>query len=138
MNRERSLRIFYILLLIVGTGFASWLIIRSLEANISLYYTPTDVHNGKVIKGPRMRFGGLVKAQSVKRLSHLMVEFTITDGQADLQVRYKGVLPDLFKEEQGVVATGYLDPNGLLVADEILAKHDEKYMPPKIAPLQAP
>lgn len=132
MTKNRTLRLIFALLVVLGTGISSWLIVRSLQENISFYYTPTDVAAGKVSKGVQTRFGGIVKPQSLDRLYGLQIRFILTDYEHDVPVVYKGILPDLFKEGQGVVVTGAIDESGTLKAVELLAKHDENYLPPNI------
>ncbi len=132
MTKNRTLRLVFSLLIVLGTGVSAWLIIRSLEDNISFYYTPTDVAKGKIAQEMKTRFGGIVKPQSLERLQGLTIRFILTDYTHELPVVYKGVLPDLFKEGQGVVVTGSIQSNGTLKATELLAKHDENYLPPNI------
>jgi cytochrome c-type biogenesis protein CcmE len=132
VTKNRTLRLIFTLLIVLGTGVSAWLIIRSLEENISFYYTPTDVATGKIGKEMRTRFGGIVKPQSLERLHGLAIRFILTDYTHEVPVVYEGVLPDLFKEGQGVVVTGSIQSNGTLKAIELLAKHDENYLPPNI------
>jgi cytochrome c-type biogenesis protein CcmE len=132
VTKHRTLRLIFVLLVLLGTGLSSWLIIRALKENISFYYTPTEAITGKVSQGVSTRFGGIVKPRSLDRLHGLEIRFILTDNQHDIPVVYSGILPDLFKEGQGVVVTGFIDENGVLKATELLAKHDENYLPPKI------
>ena len=111
-------------------GVAALLILNALNSNIALYVTPSDVANGKAPKGQAFRIGGLVKDGSLKR-DELVVHFVITDLVKDIPVSYKGILPDLFKEGKGAVVQGRLESDGQFVASEVLAKHDENYMPPE-------
>ena len=121
-------------LIIIGAraaiGIAALFILNALNSNIALYVTPSEVASGKSPKGQAFRIGGLVKDGSLKR-DELVVHFVITDLVKDIPVSYKGILPDLFKEGKGAVVQGRLEPDGQFVASEVLAKHDENYMPPE-------
>ena len=121
-------------LMIVGAlatlAIAAVLILNALNSNIALYVTPSEVAAGKAPKGQTFRIGGMVKDGSLKR-DELVVHFIITDLVKEIPVTYKGILPDLFKEGKGAVVQGKLDPDGQFVASEVLAKHDENYMPPE-------
>ncbi|MBI2307173.1 MAG: cytochrome c maturation protein CcmE [Rhodocyclales bacterium] len=116
-------------------GIAATLVLNALNSNIALYISPTDVLAGKAPQGKAFRIGGMVKEGTVKREADgVTVSFVVTDTEKDLPVAYKGILPDLFKEGKGVVAQGKLDAgSGRFVASEVLAKHDENYMPPEAA-----
>jgi len=115
---------------LVVIGIAALLILNALNSNIALYVTPSDVAAGKAPQGQAFRIGGMVKEGSVKR-DDLTVHFVITDLVKDIPVSYTGILPDLFKEGKGAVIQGRLNTNGEFVASEVLAKHDENYMPPE-------
>jgi len=121
-------------LLIVGAlatlAIAAVLILNALNSNIALYVTPSEVAAGKAPKDQTFRIGGMVKDGSLKR-DELVVHFIITDLVKEIAVSYKGILPDLFKEGKGAVVQGRLDRDGQFVASEVLAKHDENYMPPE-------
>lgn len=121
-------------LLILGAlgalAIAAVLILNALNSNIALYVTPSEVAAGKAPQGQAFRIGGLVKAGSLGR-DELVVHFVITDLVKEIPVSYKGILPDLFKEGKGAVVQGKLDADGQFVATEVLAKHDENYMPPE-------
>lgn len=121
-------------LIIVGAlatlAIAAVLILNALNSNIALYVTPSEVAEGKAPKGQTFRIGGMVKDGSLKR-DELVVHFIITDMVKEISVAYKGILPDLFKEGKGAVVQGKLDENGQFIASEVLAKHDENYMPPE-------
>ncbi len=121
-------------LLILGAlgalAIAAVLILNALNSNIALYVTPSEVAAGKAPQGQAFRIGGLVKAGSLRR-DELVVHFVITDLVKEIPVSYKGILPDLFKEGKGAVVQGKLDVDGQFVATEVLAKHDENYMPPE-------
>jgi cytochrome c-type biogenesis protein CcmE len=115
---------------LVVLGIASALVLNALNSNIALYVTPSEVAAGKSPHGQAFRIGGLVKDGSVKR-DNLTVHFIVTDLAKDIPVSYTGILPDLFKEGKGAVVQGKLEANGNFVASEVLAKHDENYMPPQ-------
>ena len=109
------------------------LMLNAFRDSIVFFNSPTDVAEKHISAGTRIRIGGLVKAGSVVRGDDLKIRFDVTDGNRDIAVAYQGVLPDLFREGQGVVAEGALDSGGLFDADTILAKHDENYMPKEVA-----
>jgi cytochrome c-type biogenesis protein CcmE len=115
---------------LVAIGIAVALILNALNSNIALFVTPSEVAAGKAPSGQAFRIGGMVKEGTVKR-DGLTVNFVITDMAKDIPVAYTGILPDLFKEGKGAVIQGRLDPNGKFIASEVLAKHDENYMPPE-------
>ena len=115
---------------LLAIGLAAVLILNALNSNIALYVTPSEVAAGNAPKGQAFRIGGMVKDGSVKR-DGLTVNFVITDMAKDIPVAYTGILPDLFKEGKGAVIQGRLEANGKFVASEVLAKHDENYMPPE-------
>ncbi len=115
---------------LMAIGIAATLILNALNSNIALYVTPSEVAAGKSPAGQVFRIGGMVKDGSVKR-DGLTVHFVITDMAKDIPVAYTGILPDLFKEGKGAVIQGRLNPDGQFVASEVLAKHDENYMPPE-------
>ena len=107
-------------------------VLNAFQSNLVFFFTPTQVALGEAPKGRVFRVGGMVKEGSVAREADgVTVRFVVTDTEKDLTVNYKGILPDLFKEGKGVVAQGRLDEQGLFVASEVLAKHDENYMPPE-------
>ena len=108
------------------------LLLYALNSNIVFFYTPTQVSQGEAPTGRAVRIGGLVEPGSLKR-DGTRVEFVVTDGEHQIAVSYVGTLPDLFREGQGVVAEGRLEPGGLFRADSVLAKHDEAYMPREVA-----
>jgi cytochrome c-type biogenesis protein CcmE len=109
------------------------LVLIALEDSIVFFNSPTDLVEKHIKPGQRVRIGGLVKEASVSRSDNLAVRFEVTDGTSTLTVAYQGLLPDLFREGQGVVAEGALDANGTFRADSVLAKHDETYMPKEVA-----
>lgn len=111
-------------------GIAAALVLNALNSNIALYVTPTDVAAGKSPHGQAFRIGGMVKDGSLRR-DNLTVHFIVTDMAKEIPVSYTGILPDLFKEGKGAVVQGRLGPDGQFTASEVLAKHDENYMPPQ-------
>jgi cytochrome c-type biogenesis protein CcmE len=120
--------------ILAGVAIAGALALTAFRQNVTFFFDPSQVAAGQVHAGQRFRLGGMVSKGSVQRAPGSMsVHFVVTDFQHDLPVTYTGVLPDLFREGQGVVAHGSIDKNGVFVADEVLAKHDEKYMPPPVA-----
>jgi cytochrome c-type biogenesis protein CcmE len=120
--------------IVVGVSIAGALALRAFRENVMFYFDPTKVAAGEVKPGQRFRLGGMVVKGSLQRTpGTLNVSFAVTDFQHSVPVRYAQVLPDLFKEGAGMVAYGRLDASGTFVADEVLAKHDEKYMPPELA-----
>lgn len=134
MNPVRKKRLFIVLAILAGVGIAVALALSALQQNINLFYTPTQIANGEAPEGTRIRAGGLVETGSVQRSGDsLSVAFRVTDGAATVTVNYRGILPDLFREGQGIVALGRVNADGVLVADEVLAKHDENYMPPEVS-----
>jgi cytochrome c-type biogenesis protein CcmE len=114
---------------LAAVALASVLVLNALNSNIALYVTPSEVASGKAPQGEAFRIGGLVKDGSLKR-DNLTVHFVVTDLARDIPVSYTGILPDLFKEGKGAVIQGKLGTDGNFVATEVLAKHDENYMPP--------
>lgn len=133
MNPVRKKRLYIVLAILCGVGVAVALALSALQQNINLFYTPTQIANGEAPEGTRIRAGGLVEKGSVKRSADsLEVDFVVTDGAHEVTIRYHGILPDLFREGQGIVALGRVNEQGVLVADEVLAKHDENYMPPEV------
>ncbi len=130
----RQKRLVYIVVALAAVGLAVGLVLNALKDNVSLYFTPTQVYNKEVPQDRSFRIGGLVETGSLKREGDgLTVHFVITDLKKSLPVVYKGILPDLFKEGKGVVAEGKMEADGLMHASEVLAKHDENYMPPEAA-----
>jgi cytochrome c-type biogenesis protein CcmE len=124
--------------LLIGIGFAvlalaAALVLSALRDSIVFFSSPSDVTAKKIEPGKRFRLGGLVQPGSLKRGDNLAVSFVVTDGNASLPVRYQGILPDLFREGQGVISEGALDEAGTFKADNVLAKHDETYMPKEVA-----
>ncbi|MES2013583.1 MAG: cytochrome c maturation protein CcmE [Pseudomonadota bacterium] len=132
--KARHKRFMLIAIGLVLLGLAAKLILNAFQSNMVFFYTPTQVEKGEVPKNTGFRIGGLVLKDSLKRDDDgLTVHFVITDTAKTVPVIYKGILPDLFKEGKGVVAQGKVGADGLFVASEVLAKHDENYMPPEAA-----
>ena len=120
-----------VVLLVAGTSLAAYLGLKAFNENLLYFFSPTDVVNGKAPNGKSFRLGGLVANGSVKR-EGIKVAFDVTDNQNTFTVKYEGILPDLFREGQGIITTGSLK-DGTFMATEVLAKHDENYMPPEVA-----
>ena len=119
---------------LAALGLATYLVLNSLEGNLSYFFSPTEVAEGKAPANHIFRLGGLVEAGSVTREEgELEVNFVVTDMAKSVTVAYSGILPDLFAEGQGVIAQGRMGPDNVFVAEEVLAKHDETYMPPEVA-----
>ena len=125
-----------IVLIVSGVGVlavAVLLVLGTLKDSIVFFNSPTDVVDKHVLPGARIRLGGLVVTGSVSRSDPLSIRFEVTDGNRAIPVTYQGILPDLFREGQGIVAEGSLDNSGVFRADNVLAKHDERYMPKEVA-----
>ncbi|MCH4810871.1 cytochrome c maturation protein CcmE [Vreelandella neptunia] len=134
MTPKRKQKLFVILGLVSLTAIAVGLTLYALRANINLFFSPVQIAQGDAPMKRQIRAGGMVKEGSVSRdPESLDVEFTVTDYVDDLEVYYSGILPDLFREGQGVVVVGELQTDGRLYADKVLARHDENYMPPEVA-----
>jgi cytochrome c-type biogenesis protein CcmE len=130
----RQRRMTLVLVIVCGVGLAGALALRAFRENVMFYFDPSKVAAGEVKPGERFRLGGMVVKGSVQRnAGTLDVRFVVTDFAHSVPVTYSKVLPDLFKEGAGVVALGRMNGSGVFVADEVLAKHDEKYMPPEVA-----
>jgi len=133
MNPKRKQRLILVLFLVIGFSAVVALVLSALNENINLFYNPTQIANGEAPEGARIRAGGMVVEGSITRdTSSLLVNFEVTDYNASIPVAYTGILPDLFREGQGIVAMGRMDGKGVFQADEVLAKHDENYMPPEV------
>ena len=138
MTRRQN-RMLLVALLLSGVFSAGYLGIKAFNENLLYFYTPTDISNGKAPVGKSFRVGGLVEKDSVQR-QDMMVSFVVTDNNKSIKVRYEGILPDLFREGQGVVTSGSItckrkgwSCKNIFIATEVLAKHDENYMPPEVA-----
>lgn len=135
MKPQRKKRLYSLLCIVFGLGLCVSLVMYALSKNINLYFTPTQVVLGEAPANQSFRMGGMVKKHSVQRGSQgLQVNFIVTDFQQEVPVQYSGILPALFREGQGVVIEGRLDSHRQVMAEQVLAKHDEKYMPPGIKP----
>lgn len=133
MHPQRRQRLIAIVALLIGLGLASTFVLLALNENLDVFHSPTDVADGKVMTGKRFKLGGVVLEDSTSRdPDSLLVSFVVTDRFREVPVRYQGILPDLFKEGQSVIATGSLE-NGVFTATQVLAKHDETYMPKEVA-----
>ena len=132
MNPKRQRKLLLITALVLGIGASVGLAMYAMRQNINLFYTPSQLANGEAPSGQRIQAGGLVVKGTVQRdPKSLAVTFMISDLKKQVPVSYTGILPDLFKEGQGIVANGYFK-NGQVEAEEVLAKHDENYMPPQV------
>jgi len=124
-------------MILAGLGaiaVAATLVLNAFRSNLVFFYTPTEIAEGKAPEGRPFRIGGLVEPASLKRVGDgTSIVFVVTDGARSIPVNYTGILPDLFKEGKGVVAQGSIQPDGSFRASEVLAKHDENYMPPEAA-----
>lgn len=133
MLPQRKKKLYLILFLVASVGLTVALGLYAITESVNLFISPTEIAEGKAPIGKTIRAGGLVKAGSVVRgKEDLTVQFEVTDENADLTIVYDGMLPDLFREGQGIVALGQLREDGVFVASEVLAKHDENYMPPEV------
>jgi cytochrome c-type biogenesis protein CcmE len=133
MNPKRKKRLMIILAIVLASSVAVGLTLYALNQNINLFYSTSQIAKGEAPKDARIRVGGMVVKGSLKRATDsLRVEFTLTDYAHTTTVVFTGILPDLFREGQGIIAQGKLDADGVFQADEVLAKHDENYMPPEI------
>lgn len=133
MKPARRQRLILIILMIIGIATAVGFALKSFNENLMYFFSTTDVMTGKAPKAALFRLGGMVVKGSVQRPGDgLTVRFKLTDYSKEVTVEYTGILPDLFREEQGIVANGKLDSRGVFVAEEVLAKHDENYMPPEV------
>ena len=133
MNPLRKKRLLIIVAILAGVSIAVTLALSALKENINLFYTPTQIASGEAPRDTRIRAGGMVAEGSLQRSADsLDVRFIVTDFNKSVTITYRGILPDLFREGQGIVALGKLNADGVVVADEVLAKHDEKYMPPEV------
>jgi cytochrome c-type biogenesis protein CcmE len=130
--KPKHRRLYVVLLALLALGTAAALVLNAFEDNLVFFYSPSDLENKQVAVGQAIRVGGLVEEGSVQK-SGIDVRFKITDGARAVAVAYTGVLPDLFREGQGIVTFGRLAPDGTFRAEEVLAKHDENYMPPEVA-----
>ena len=134
MHPLRKQRLYVVLSILLGTAVAAFLVFKGLSENINLFYSPSDLKKEKISVDNQIRVGGMVKKDSInKENNSLRTSFVITDFEEDLLITYEGILPDLFSEEAGIVAKGKITDEGTFIANEVLAKHDENYMPPEVA-----
>lgn len=130
MNPIRRQKLLTLLILLFVLAAVTFLVLYALRQNINLFYTPSDAVQGKILPESHIRLGGMVTEGSVRRSSkNLSVSFLLSDYKHSITVQYEGILPDLFREGQGIVTMGVLNKNGVFIASEVLAKHDENYMP---------
>lgn len=133
MNKIQKRRLTYLIFFLVGLAISASLIFYALRQNLNVFVTPTQLTERSIDNNYQLRLGGMVKKDSIKRNpDNLQVEFIVTDFKHDVTVRYTGVLPDLFHEEKGVIAEGKINGDGVFIASQILAKHDESYMPKNV------
>ena len=134
MTPKRKQRLTIIAVIVVGVGAATVLALNAFNENLMFFFAPSEVVAGEAPRQHAFRLGGLVVPGSVRRESgSIDVQFDLTDNKDTVTVLYSGILPDLFREGQGIVSRGKLRADGIFVADEVLAKHDENYMPPEVA-----
>lgn len=134
MNPVRKKRLYLILAVLVGVGIAVTLVLQAFQQNMMFYYDPTQIKAGEAPTNRDIRIGGMVVDGSIKREENdLTVHFDLTDYKESVTVTYTGILPDLFREGQGIVGRGRIQDDGSIIAEEVLAKHDENYMPPEVA-----
>jgi cytochrome c-type biogenesis protein CcmE len=131
-GKKVKLRILFISLLLISVALSIYLILKSLEENVVYFLSPTEIRNLVEIENKKIRVGGMVKNNSII-IDSENVNFIITDFKNEINVNYSGPVPNLFEEGKGVVAEGYLKDQSFLIAEKILAKHDENYMPPEVA-----
>ena len=136
MNPLRKQRLYALIAVLIGSLLATWLVVSALSENMNLFYSPSEILGVDIDENILIRAGGMVKQGSIeKSKDSLNVRFTVTDYQNELIINYEGILPDLFDENAGVVVRGNLKTDGTFKAIEVLAKHDENYMPPEVAKL---
>ena len=136
MNPLRKQRLYALIAVLIGSLLATWLVVSALSENMNLFYSPSEILKADIDENVLIRAGGMVKQGSIeKSKDSLNVRFTVTDYQNELIIDYEGILPDLFDENAGVVVRGNLKTDGSFKAIEVLAKHDENYMPPEVAKL---
>ena len=134
MKPIRKQRLILIVLMLVVLGLAATFALKAFNENLMYFFSTSDVAAGKAPNNAVFRLGGMVVKGSVERPNaDLLVRFKLSDFEKEVTVEYSGILPDLFREGQGIVAKGRLDSRGVFVAEEVLAKHDENYMPPEVA-----
>ena len=133
-QRRKQNRIYAVVGILVAASLGAFLVLKAFEENIRFFVTPSDLKVMEYDANTQFRLGGLIELGSIqKQDGSLLVKFRVTDGGDTIDVEYEGLLPDLFKEGQGVVAEGIINADGVFIADTVLAKHDENYMPPEVA-----
>lgn len=133
MSPKQKQRFVLVSALVIGLGIGMTLVLMALNENINLFFSPSQVEAGEVPVGQHFRIGGMVTEGSVEQVEgELTVRFVLNDSVNEVLVEYNGILPDLFREGQGIVAEGKLDKSGKFIAKQVLAKHDENYMPPEV------
>ncbi len=133
MHKTQKRRLTYVIFFVVGLAMAATLIFYALKQNLNVFVTPSQLAAKPVAADFSLRLGGMVKKGSIHHDDHtLLVEFIVTDFKHDVRVRYTGVLPDLFHEEKGMIAEGKMNADGVFIASQVLAKHDENYMPKNV------
>jgi cytochrome c-type biogenesis protein CcmE len=138
MTPARKKRMALVLLMVAGVALGVGFALKSLDQNVMFFFTPSEVVSGKAPSNKLFRMGGMVVEGSVNRPGDgLTVKFDLTDNEQQVTVQYAGILPDLFREGQGIVTNGKLDGSGEFVAEEVLAKHDENYMPSELEGMQS-
>ncbi len=134
MKAARKKRLFFIVFLVAGVTLAAGFAMYAFNQNLMFYFSPTDVKQGKAPVNKIFRMGGMVVEGTFKKEpKSLKVHFDLTDYEKTVSVEYEGILPDLFREGQGIISRGKLNEQGVFIAEEVLAKHDENYMPPEVA-----
>ena len=130
----RRKRMIAVAAIVIGVGAATAVALQAFQENIMYFYSPSQISSGEAPRGRAFRLGGLVTQGSLQRVpGSIEINFLVTDNAESIPVKYSGLLPDLFREGQGVIAHGKLNDEGVFMADEVLAKHDENYMPPEVA-----
>lgn len=137
MNAKRKRRLMMIVLILIGVGTATAVALTAFNQNMMFFFSPSQVIAGEAPQNRTFRVGGMVKENSLKR-DGITVRFTVHDNVKEVTIAYTGILPDLFREGQGIVAQGKLNSDGIFIASEVLAKHDENYMPPEVAAMMMP
>ena len=133
LRKNVRVRLYLLLIVLIGIGLFIFFIFKSLEKNVVYFFSPTDIYNDETISlNKKIRIGGLVKINSISKNGEF-IEFIVTDLKNEIIVTYKGIVPNLFLEGKGVVAEGYLKDKKYFIANKILAKHDENYMPPEVS-----
>lgn len=130
----RRKRMIAVAAIVIGVGAATAVALQAFQENIMYFYSPSQISDGEAPRGRAFRLGGLVTTGSLQRVpGSIEINFVVTDNAQSIPVKFSGLLPDLFREGQGVIAHGKLNDEGVFMADEVLAKHDENYMPPEVA-----